>query len=129
MIPGRLGQIEWYCDGKDCWSCPLPGQLAFAVYTDRARLFARLWAIPGVRHWQTGEAEMRAVFPPAALPAVAQAIQARRRRILTPEVAQRLARTAYRATSRSQELVGTPDGSSGLSASGNPSILRQVATK
>ena len=35
IIPGRYGQIEWF-DGQD-----------LAVYTNRPRLFARLWAIPG----------------------------------------------------------------------------------
>lgn len=68
MIPGRYGQIEWF-DG-----------VALAVYTDRPRLFARLWAIPGVRRHQTGDAEMRAVFPPERLASVATVIRARRRR-------------------------------------------------
>ena len=66
LIPGRYGQIEWF-DGKD-----------LAVYTSRPRLFARLWAIPGVRRHQTGDAEMRAVFPPAALADVAVVIRAKR---------------------------------------------------
>src|SRR5213592_1819715 len=51
LIPGRYGQIEWF-DGDD-----------LAVYTNRLRLFAKLWAIPGVRRHQTGDSEMRAVFP------------------------------------------------------------------
>ena len=37
----------------------LPRQLALAVYTDRPRLFEKLWAIPGVRRHQTGDHEMR----------------------------------------------------------------------
>lgn len=68
VIPGRYGQIEWF-DGAD-----------LAVYTDRPRLFTRLWAIPGVRPHQTGDTEMRAVFPPDALAQVAAVIRARRRR-------------------------------------------------
>lgn len=105
MIPGRYGQIEWYCDGEDCAArfggfCALPGQLALAVHTDRPRLFEKLWAIPGVKRHQTGDREMRAVFPPEALGQVAAVIKARRKRTLTPEVALKLgARTAYRATS------------------------------
>lgn len=67
VILGRSGQIERYCDGVDCHSCPMPGEFALAVYTDRPRLFQKLWAIPGVRHHQTGDQEMRAVFPPEAL--------------------------------------------------------------
>ncbi len=88
IIPGRSGQIEWF-DGDE-----------LAVYTNRPRLFAKLWSIPGVRRHQTGDAEMRAVFPPEALGQVAGVIKARRRRMLSPEQARRLgAGTAYRATS------------------------------
>ena len=65
VIPGRYGQIEWF-DGAD-----------LAVYTARPRLFARIWAIPGVRLHQTGDTEMRAVFPPEALVQVAAVIHAK----------------------------------------------------
>ena len=88
FIPGRYGQIEWHCDGVNCWSCALPGQLALAVYTDRPRLFEKLW-IPGVRRHQTGDSEMRAVFPPDSLELVALVIKARRRRSLSPAEARR----------------------------------------
>jgi len=54
VISGHYGQIEWF-DGTD-----------LAVYTDRPRLFARLWAVPGVRRHQTGDMEMRAVFATVA---------------------------------------------------------------
>jgi hypothetical protein len=77
VIPGRYGQIEWF-DGTD-----------LAVYTDRPRLFAKLWAIPSVRHHQTGDTEMRVVFAPEALQQVARVIKARRRRTLSPEEARR----------------------------------------
>lgn len=88
LIPGRYGQIEWF-DGDD-----------LAVYTNRPRLFGKLWAIPGVRRHQTGDTEMRAVFPPEAVEQVAVVIKARRRRTLSPEAARKLgAETAYRATS------------------------------
>jgi hypothetical protein len=66
FIPGRHGQIEWHCDGVNCWSCPLPGQVALAVYSDRPRLFEKLWAVPGMKRHQMGDTEMRAVFPPEA---------------------------------------------------------------
>ena len=89
IIPGRYGRIEW------------TGGPELAVYSDRPRLFARLWAIPGVRQHQTGDDEMRALLPPEALAQVAQVIKARRRRSLTPGRARRMgARTAYSATSR-----------------------------
>ena len=68
VIPGRYGQIEWF-DGQD-----------LAVYSDHPRIFAKIWAIPGVRRHQTGDQEMRAVFPPEALEQVAGVILARRRR-------------------------------------------------
>ena len=55
MIPGRYGQITW------------SGGPELAVYCDRPRLFQRLWAIPGVRRHQTGDREMRALFPPDAI--------------------------------------------------------------
>jgi hypothetical protein len=65
-IPGRYGRIEWF-DGRN-----------LAVYADHPRLFEKLWAIPGVRRWQTGDQEMRALFPPEALDQVAGVIRAKR---------------------------------------------------
>jgi hypothetical protein len=95
IIPGRLGQIEYH-DGVE-----------LAVYTDRPRLFSKLWAIPGVRRHQTGDQEMRALFPSEAIEQVAGVIRARRRRTLNPEAARRLgAGTAYSTTSRRQDRAG-----------------------
>jgi hypothetical protein len=51
VIPGRLGQIE-------CHDGPAP-----AVYSTRPRIFARLWAVPGVRRWQVGDQEARGLVP------------------------------------------------------------------
>jgi hypothetical protein len=65
-IPARYGTIEWV-DGHD-----------LAVYCARPRLFAKIWAIPGVRRHQTGDHEMRASFPPEALEQVAVVIRAKR---------------------------------------------------
>src|SRR5439155_23035729 len=67
VIRGRRGQIEYH-DGKE-----------LAVYTDRPKLFRKLFAIPGVRRHQTGDTEMRALFPPSALSQVARVIRAKRR--------------------------------------------------
>src|SRR5947207_13022740 len=104
IIPGRYGQIEWHCDGVNCSACALQGQVALAVYTDRPRLFEKLWAIPGVKRYQTGDTEMRAVFPPEAMDEVARVIKARRRRSLSPAEARRLGmKTAYRVTSQARE--------------------------
>src|SRR2546427_1161280 len=98
VIPGRLGQIEYH-DGRD-----------LAVFTDRPRLHAKLWSIPGVRRHQTGDQEMRALFPPEALEQVAGVIRARRRRTLGCEAARRLgARTAYRASSGGQDRIRSPE--------------------
>jgi hypothetical protein len=77
IIPGRYGQIEW-TGGPD-----------LAVYSRRPRLFQKLWAIPGVRQHQTGDTEMRAVFPAEALEQVAGVIKARRKRTLAPGKARR----------------------------------------
>jgi hypothetical protein len=66
IIPGRYGQIEWF------------DEVELAVYCDRPRLFGKLWAIPAVRRHQTGDHEMRAVFPPEALDQVVGVIRAKR---------------------------------------------------
>lgn len=109
VIPGRLGQIEYH-DGRD-----------LAVFTDRPRLHAKLWAIPGVRRHQTGDREMRALFPPEALELVAGVIRARRRRIQSPAQTQNLAKGPRSAVPRLQDRVeaGTldPDTSAGSEAS------------
>jgi len=78
IIPGRYGRIEWYCDGLNCWSCPLPRQVALAVYSDRPRLFQKLRAIPGVLRHQSGDAEMRAVLAVELLEQVTTVIRAKR---------------------------------------------------
>jgi hypothetical protein len=65
MVPGRYGRIEWFDDQN------------VAVYCAHPRLFAKIWAIPGVRRWQTGDHEMRAIFPPEALEQVAGVIRAK----------------------------------------------------
>jgi hypothetical protein len=49
-----------------------------AVYSNRPRVFAKLWAIPSVRRHKTGDEEMRATFPPEALERVAGVIWAKR---------------------------------------------------
>ena len=68
----------------------------------RPRLFARLWAIPGVRRWQVGDQEVRGLVPVEALPAVAALIQARRRRSLSSAASlQKVADPTYRVTSAS----------------------------
>jgi hypothetical protein len=88
VIPGRLGRIEWHDpEGRE-----------LAVYTDRPRLFARLLAVPGIRRHQTGDQELRALFPAAVLPKVAHLIKARRRRSQTAPKS--LENLRPRATSR-----------------------------
>lgn len=97
IIPGRTGQIEEH-DAD-----------TLAVYTDRPRLFAKILAVPGVRRHQTGDTEARMVFPPEALPLVAQVIGAKRRRALSPAAARDLgARTAYTATRARQDRRARP---------------------
>lgn len=62
MLPGRYGQVEWYCDGVDCHACPLPGRFALAVWTDHRLIPGRLRQLPGLIPHQIGEAEARFVF-------------------------------------------------------------------
>ena len=93
-LAGTYGQIEWWRDGDHCAArfggfCPLPGRFALGVYIDHPRLFGKLWAIVGVKRHQTGDTEMRALFPLEALEQVAGVIKARRRRALSPEEARR----------------------------------------
>src|SRR5437660_12752181 len=67
VISRRYGQSEWF-DGED-----------LAVYTNRPRRFARLWASPGVRRHQTGDTETRADFRAEAPMQIAPASNATRR--------------------------------------------------
>ena len=66
IIPGRYGQVEWF-DGRE-----------LAVYCDHPKLFRKLLAIKNVRRHQTGDHEIRAVFPLEALAQVAGVIRAKR---------------------------------------------------
>ncbi len=75
VIEGRLGRIEW--------SCPTLGMLTLAVFTDRRRMQAKILALPAIQRHQTGDEELRAVFPSSALPAVASVIRARRKRTVS----------------------------------------------
>jgi hypothetical protein len=93
LIPGRLGQIEHH-DGTD-----------LAVYTDRRRMHAKLLALPGVQRHQRGDDELRALFPPDALPLVAKAIRARRKR--SADSARHLLAHAYTSTSRGADEPGS----------------------
>ena len=91
MIPGKYGQIEWHDpEGRE-----------LAVYCDHPRFFEKLWAIPGLRRHQTGDQEMRAVFPLEALEQVAGVIRAKRKPGITSEMARNMGSgTAFRGTSR-----------------------------
>ena len=77
---------------------------AIAVYSDRPRLFSKLWAIPGVRRHQTGDREIRAVFPVETLKQVAAVIRAHRKPGIESEVAKKIgSKTAFGGTSKPQE--------------------------
>jgi hypothetical protein len=88
IIPGRYGQIEWF-DGRE-----------LAVYCDHPKLFRKVWAIANVWRHQTGDDEMRAVFPPEAMERAAAVIGARRKR--TPTSLRSLQNLRSRVTSQSQ---------------------------
>ena len=109
VIPGRYGRIEWF-DGSD-----------LAVYSDRPRLFGKLWAIPGVKRHQTGDSEMPAVFPVEALDQVARAIRAHRKPGIGSEVAKKIgSRTAFGGTSRPQKTRFESSKGLGLGAAARP---------
>ena len=78
IIPGRLGQIEWYEESH------------LAVFTTHLTVTPQLRRIPGMRPWHVGDREFRAVFPVQALPAVGQIVKARIHRV------QKAPRMAYR---------------------------------
>ena len=80
MVPGRLGRIEYHDDTD------------LAVFTNRRRLHVRILAIPAIQRNQTGDEELRALFPSSVLPLVAGAVRARRKRTLSPSSLQSLAR-------------------------------------
>ena len=109
IIPGRYGHIEWF-DSRE-----------LAVYSDRPRLFAKLWAIAGVRRHQTGDREMRAVFPVETLKQVAAVIRAQRKPGIESEVAKKIgARTAFGGTSKPQGTRFVSSKGLGLGAAAGP---------
>ena len=79
MIPGRLGRIEYYDDTD------------VAVFTNRRRLHVRILAIPAIKRNQTGDEELRALFPPDSMSEVAKTIKARRKRMPSPAILENLA--------------------------------------
>jgi hypothetical protein len=111
VIHGRYGQIEWYCDGKDCAArfggfCSLPRQLALAIYTNRPRLFEKLWAIPGVKRHETGDQGDAGRLPTRGSGAGRRGHQSKTETPLSPEAARKLgAGTAYRVTSGHQKTL------------------------
>ena len=94
ISPGRYGQLEWHGEAGFC-----------AVWTERPRLFSRIWEIPGVRRHQTGDREMRAIVPSEALGAVAAVIRARRRFSPNPAQLRNLVTPSTRGTSRAQDAM------------------------
>lgn len=77
QIPCRRGHI-WV------W-----GKNMLAAYCNRPRLFTKLWAIPGVQRYQTGDDEINVKFPPELLDQIAEFLQAKKKRRLTPEQIQK----------------------------------------
>jgi hypothetical protein len=104
IVKGRAGQLEPHCDGEDCHGCPMPGPL-LAVWSDKPRQFAKIWAIPGVRRWQIGDKEMRALFQPEAADQVAAAIRVRKRKRISADHLQKLRRGLVAATSSAEKAT------------------------
>lgn len=77
IVPGRLGQVEWL---GAAWRT---GDERLYVFTNRARMIAKLLAIPGVHKHQMGDSEARLWFGAhdvACLREVCRTIRARARR-------------------------------------------------
>lgn len=72
-IPCRYGHI--YVHGAN----------TLGAYTDRRMVRGRLRALPGVIVHQDGDEETTVLFHPDQLPQIAELLQARRRRHLSPE--------------------------------------------
>lgn len=78
MIPGRLGRIEWHCDGVHCHGCPMPGRPVLAVYTDRRRVHSRLLAIaPSTLKSHTRNLALRTCLATAGIAAIASTAASR----------------------------------------------------
>jgi hypothetical protein len=113
IAPGRYGQLEWRGEDGFC-----------AVWTDRPRLFSRIWAVPGVRRHQTGDREMRAIVPIEVLGAVAAIIRARRRYSPSPAQLRNLVTPSTRATSRLQDATSVcRQGWGSPSPSASPEVI------
>ncbi len=85
MEPSRVERL---------WLARIPGRYGFvsvhsatelAAFTDRRLMVGRLIAVEGVRVHQRGDSEVRVVFAPDRLDAIAELLQARRKRHLSPE--------------------------------------------
>ena len=66
------------------------GPDTLAGFTNRSKIVAKLVSIPGVRVHQQGDAEARVLFGPEILEAVADVLQARRRRRVSEATRERL---------------------------------------
>jgi hypothetical protein len=88
IIPGRFGCIEW------------TGGSPLAVYSDRPRVFAKLFAVDGIARHQIGDTEIRLLFPPDILPRVARLIRAHRKSGFDAATARQVGlKTAFKAPS------------------------------
>src|SRR5262249_20198472 len=95
IVPGRLGQIEYF-DGVD-----------LAVYTDRRMIRGKVLLIPGVRRHQPAEDEVRPLSPRHPLPRIGKVTRARRKR--SADTARHLLAHAYKSTPAAQDLPGSSD--------------------
>lgn len=96
------------------------GKDMLAAYCDRPRLFPKLWAIPGVQRYQTGDEEINVKFPLGSLEQVAELLQARRKRRLTPEqIEKQTERLAKYRFSAQEEPGSASKAASGQPESGN----------
>jgi hypothetical protein len=92
-VPCRYGFISLHGEGM------------LAAWTGNRGIIARLIALDGVRVHQRGDREVRVLFPPERLDAVAELLRARRRVRLSPEERER--RKALMARMRRSPMRST----------------------
>src|SRR6266545_4350629 len=82
QVLGRHGRMEWH-DG-----------VVVAAATTGRLIRGKLLTLPGMRGHQTGDRELRVLVEPQAIPAVAELLHLRRKRVLTGDALDRARRQA-----------------------------------
>ena len=106
QVLGRHGRMEWH-DG-----------VVVAAFTTGRLIRGKLLALPGVRRHQTGDRELRVLVEPHAIPAVAELLRLRRKRVLTGEALGRARRAAEIGLRRAAQVRSPPQSGGAEAADG-----------